>query len=371
MIGIDASRAFLSHRTGIEEYAYRVIRHLREPLGGERVILYVRKTVAFADGRFRLKEPTADFDLPEGWEIRGLFAPRFFTHVRLSLQMLLHPVDVLFVPAHTVPLIHPKRTVVVVHGLEYELFPAGYSGWERIYMRAVIRFSCKAAETVVTVSENTKRDVMRLYGTPETRIRVVYEGKPENGSDIGYRTSDVEEIRKPYLLFIGRIEERKNIVRMVEAFEILKAGHGIPHRLVLVGKPGYGYGRIRERILRSPYVADIVETGYVSAKYRDSLLRQADAFLFPTLYEGFGLPVVEAQMVGVPVVTSDISSLPEVGGTGAVYVDPLSPASVADGILRILSDTAFRDDIMAKGRENAERFDWDRCSAELAGILKG
>ena len=165
IIGIDASRAFLWNRTGIEEYAYQVISHLRDPLRAERVVLYVRHGQG------------PDFELPESWEVRALRAPRFWTHIRLSIEMLLHRPDVLFVPAHTVPLIHGKKSVVTVHGLEYEFSPESYSRWERFYMRAVIRFSCTAAETVIAVSENTKRDLMRLYGTPEEKIRVVYEGR--------------------------------------------------------------------------------------------------------------------------------------------------------------------------------------------------
>ena len=417
--GIDASRAFLARRTGIEEYAYQVIRHLRTPLRDERVILYTRTTLRFEGGRLRLKRQETDFELPASWKVRSLFAPRFFTHGRLSLEMLLRKPDVLFIPAHNVPLIHParnasrvsrllsrllrrcshpfsnqkeshsdaggpKKTIVVVHGLEYEFSKESYSFWERMYMRGVIRFSVRAAERVIAVSGNTKRDLVRLYGVSGQKIRVVYEGRPKSNMtslksnsreslELDFRTDESRKlsIDKPYLLFIGRIEERKNISRIIEAFEVLKKRDNISHKLVLVGGKGYGYERIKKQIERSPYRDDIIETGYVDEVEKRTLLSGADTFLFPTLYEGFGLPVIEAQEVGIPVVTSDTSSLPEVAGDAAVLVDPYSADAIADGVRSILSSGDFRDDIIKRGYENAKRFDWNTCAAEISALLKG
>jgi glycosyltransferase involved in cell wall biosynthesis len=413
VIGIDASRAFLRSRTGIEEYAYQVISHLREPLCDERVVLYVRTG------------QNPDFELPAPWQVKALWAPRFWTHIRLSIEMLLHRPDILFVPAHTVPIIHPQ-SIVTVHGLEYEFSPESYSWWERFYMGSVIRFSCHVAETVIAVSENTKRDLVHLYGAPEEKIRVVYEGKPEGqgtvnseqktgnrkqgklatynsqltttrgfplaprsrphrytkrygrtrrldsslpeGTPLGQAGEQDGKI--PYLLFIGRIEERKNVKRIVEAFDILKKRNGIPHQLVLAGKPGYGRGAVKRVIEQSEYQDDIVEMGYVNEASKAALLAGADVFVFPSLYEGFGLPVVEAQAVGVLVVTSNTSSLPEIGGDGALYADPLSAESIADCMWRALSDQVLRGGILEKGRINADRFDWRRCAKEIADILR-
>lgn len=241
-------------------------------------------------------------------------------------------------------------------------------------MRASIRFSCRAAETVICVSENTRRDVMRLYGVPEERIRVVYEGyeKQYQVSGIRYQNSDTKYMihDTPYLLFIGRLEARKNIVRIIEAFEVLKKKYAIPHELILVGKPGFGYERIAASILHSPFSIHIKELGYMTEEEKWALLKNADVFVFPTLYEGFGIPVLEAQSAGVPVVTSDISSLPEVAGGGAMFVDPYSVESITEGIWKVLSDKELRDGIIGKGAENAKRFSWDRCAGEIAELLE-
>lgn len=353
-IGIDGSRAFLPERTGIEEYSYQVIKHLRESLRGESVFLYIRP------------EQEVDFELPKNWQVKKLWAPRLWTQARLSLEMLFHPVDALFIPAHTAPIIHPRKTIVTIHGLEYEFCPQAYSFLERLYMRLSIRYSCLVASTLIAVSENTKSDLMKLYGVPELKIRVVYEGY-ENSyqvSDTKYKIPDTK-----YILFIGRLEERKNVVRIIEAFGILKEKYQIPHQLVLAGKPGYGYESIRYKIQNTRYKQDIRELGYISEEEKWALLRGADVFVFPSLYEGFGIPVLEAQSVGTPVVTSNTSSLPEVGGDGAVYVDPQSSETIAEGIQEVLSDETFRGGIIEKAIRNRDRFSWKKCANEIADIL--
>lgn len=362
VIGIDASRAFLKRRTGIEEYSYQVIKYLRDTLPSDaQVVLYVRK-------KWRVGVPEIDFALPENWVVRGLWAPRFWTQLALSIEILWRAPDVLFVPAHTVPLIHPRRTVVTIHGLEYEFCPEGYSLWERIYMHYLIKFSCQAASTVICVSENTKRDVMKLYQVTEKKIAVISEGYEQTG--IMKQESGIKnENKKPYLLFIGRLETRKNIVRIIEAFEILKEKYQIPHELILAGKPGYGYETIRLRILNSRFKNEIREVGYVDETTKWRLLRNADVFLFPTLYEGFGIPVLEAQSVGVPVVTSATSSLPEVAGAGGVLVDPTSVESIAEGVQRLLSDQGLRSGIIEKATHNMSRYSWARCAKEIATYL--
>ncbi|MFC1622974.1 glycosyltransferase [Patescibacteria group bacterium] len=165
-IGIDASRAFLGHRTGIEEYSYQVIKHLRDKLKKHQLVLYLRKG----------QRDRIDFNLPDNWSVKEIKFPRFWTQMGLSLEMILNPVDVLFVPAHTVPVFHAKKTVVVIHGLEYEFLPKAYSFWERLYMRHSIKNSCRWASDVISVSKNTKKDLISLYEVSEDKIDVIYEG---------------------------------------------------------------------------------------------------------------------------------------------------------------------------------------------------
>lgn len=354
VIGIDASRAFLKRRTGIEEYAYQVIKHLRHELRDESVVLYIRRGY------------TIDFDMPSSWSVKELWAPRLWTQVRLSWELLWHAPDVLFVPAHTVPIVHPRRTVVVVHGLEYEFCPEAYSWWDRWYMRISIWCSVRWASEVVCVSENTRRDVMRLYNVPAIKISVIGEGYSNLEGSSGDRGIVLD---KPYFLFIGRIEERKNIARMIAAFDIFKKETQLPHILVLAGKPGYGYTAIEKSKNQSEYKKDIVELGYVSEEKKWGLLKNAEVFLFPTLYEGFGIPILEAQSIGTAVITSSSSSLPEVAGTGAVLVDPENIRELAEAMKRLVSDSKLKSGIIARGRENVARYSWNQCVNELTELL--
>ena len=371
-IGIDASRAFLKERTGIEEYSYQVVKILRGRLENHQVVLYLRNGQA------------VDFELPKNWRIKFINWPYFWTQIGLALEMLFHPVDVLFVPSHVVPLVHPARTVVTVHGLEYEVLPEAYSAWEKLYMRLSIKKSCRAASHIIAVSENTRKDLMRLYKVPSDKIRVIYEGAANRNFQFpisNFQSNPNDQIsnskietsleNSKFLLFVGRLEERKNITGIMRAFEILKERDHIPHQLVLAGKWGYGERMICEEMANGKYRPDILCLGYVSEEEKYALLERADVFLFPTFYEGFGLPILEAQSVGTPVVTSNVSSLPEVGGESAVYCDPAEPVSIAEAIHSIISNPTQKNDIIKKGLENVKRFSWDKCAKEITEILEG
>jgi glycosyltransferase involved in cell wall biosynthesis len=429
IIGIDASRAFLAQRTGIEEYSYQVIKHLVEKLDGHEVVLYIRE-----DTRYKIQDTNKSqitnhpgragksqtdsvnrfkgFELPKNWKIKVIKLPYLWTQIGLSLELLLHPVNILFIPAHTVPLIHPKSTTVAIHGLEYEFCPEAYSFWARTYMRWSIKMSCRWAKKIIAVSENTKKDLMRLYKVPEKKIEVIYEGyekdlsfraEPERAkrvegeveeSNFGLDPSTssaadfAQDDSKKFILFIGRLEERKNIVGIVRAFEILKEHYKISHKLILAGKFGYGAEKIKAEIKNINCAKDIILPGYISEEEKWEMLKRADVFLFPTFYEGFGIPVLEAQSVGVPVVTGDNSSIPEVVGArrdeadgrdeavprlygSAILVDPLNAEQIADETYRLISDKTLRDDIIKKGYENARRFSWDKCGKEIARVLVG
>ena len=349
--------------------------------------------------------------------------PRLWTQLGLSLEMLFHPADVLFIPAHVVPIIHPKNTIVTVHGLEFEIFPEGYSFWARLYMRWSIKMSCKWAKKIIVVSENTKKDLMKLYDVPEGKIEVIYEGVGNSsspfgrgcpvfgtgeGSSLNSKNSTISQstlIRpsatfsrgekgiflKPYLLFIGRLEKRKNIEGIIDAYKILIEKYKIPHSLVLAGAPGYGYDVLKLKIQNYFKIQNskfkIIEPGFVDEATKQELLKNADIFLFPTFYEGFGLPVLEAQSVGVPVVCSNTSSLPEIitskvqpwnqnilelsskSELSAVLCDPQSPNSIAEAAYSLISNPTLKNDIIKKGYENVKRFSWGDCSFRVSKIL--
>lgn len=389
IIGIDGSRAFIKKRTGIEEYSYQTIKHLRDKFQNHQVVLFLREN------------HQVDFELPKNWSTKIIKWPRLWTQLGLSIELFKNPIDALFVPAHTVPVFHPKKTVVTIHGLEYEFVKNGYSQWEKFYMRLSIKKSCKWASEIISVSENTKKDLIDLYGVDANKISVVYEGYSRSqernfqfpisnfqaisndkisknlchsGLDpesLGFKQGKIlKQVQDDkFLLFIGRIEERKNIINIIKAFEILKEKYQIPHKLILAGKPGYGYETIKNKIQETKCKQEIIELGYVSEYEKWELLKNADCFVFPTLYEGFGIPVLEAQSVGCPVVAANNSSIPEIAQQSAILTDCADPNDIADGTWKLLSDKGLKNAIIAKGLENAKRFSWEKCAREISEIL--
>ncbi len=362
-IAIDASRAFLHERTGIEEYSYQIIKSMRKSLGEYDVTLFLRSGT----------KENIDFELPETWRIKELWAPKYWTYIRLSLALFVGRYDRFFVPGHIVPPIHPKRTVVTVHGLEYEVAPEAFSKFEINRMRRGIQNSCKWAKYIICVSNNTKKDLMELYEVPRKKIRVIYEGinSPviiSNSKSAGILDS-FNLVQGKYLFFVGRIETRKNIINILQAYEMLREHFHITEKLVLAGKEGYGWEEIEERINEHRYVDDIILTGFISDEEKWTLLKSASVFVFPTLYEGFGLPVLEAQQLGVPVVTSDSSSLIEIARDSALCVDPQKPSEIAKAINDLLTNEELMDDIIQKGIQNLKRFNWERAGELSAKVI--
>lgn len=353
-IGIDASRIEGSHRTGTENYAYEVITRLIKIDTRNQYILYSRRSLDLHFGEANVENKVLKF-------------PVLWTHIRLSWEMLLHAPDMLFIPAHTVPLIHPRNTVAVIHGVEYEHFPQAYSGVERLKNRIGTLFSSKKARMVITPSECTKTDLEHFYHISPEKIRVVYPGFSLYNEQQGLDKENA--IKTPYLLYIGRIEERKNISRIIYAFEKLKRDKKIPHILVLAGKNGYGVEKITRQIAVSEYRHEIILTGYVDESKKQYLLRNADVFLFPTLYEGFGFPILEAMSAGVPVVTSNIGSAAEVAGNAALLVNPESIDEIANSVYKVVSDQRLSEELVRKGYENVKRFDWEKCVEDILNII--
>ena len=390
LIGINASAALKQPRTGVEEYCYQVIKYLTMlPEAGEhRFLLYLPAVAHRAEAGL----PIFDFSLPDNFELKKLSWPfPMWTQIRLASEMLFNKPDALLIPVHILPRFHPKNSVVTIHGLEYEYFPEYYPFWFRNYLRLSTKYALGHAKKIIAVSENTKRDLIKLYGAKESDVVVVHHGiqipnhPPEARLAKGGKTqipnksqTQNSKFQKPYLLYIGRIELKKNIVGILEAYRILKEKYKIPHELVLAGATGFGNEKIKTMIHDSPASPElgrgrarfkIHELGYVDEEEKRQLLSNADVFVFPSFYEGFGLPILEAQASGVPVVSSNTSSVPEVVGNSALLVDPKSPEQIAQAVYNIIDDKATRDRLIELGFENVKRFSWEKCARETFRVL--
>jgi len=216
---------------------------------------------------------------------------------------------------------------------------------------------------------------MEKYSISENKIKVIYEGY-SGRSDIvnektilGYARKENCDIKRPFIIFIGRVEKRKNVFGIVEAFNIVKEKYNLPHKLVLIGKPGYGYEEIKNKINASQFKNDIIEAGYVSEEKKWEFLKCADVFVFPTFYEGFGLPIFEAQNALVPVVTSKNSSIPEVADDAVLYADADNFQEIAENIYVLINNPSAREDMIRRGFENLKRFSWADCAKDIATLL--
>src|SRR3989338_2027149 len=378
IIGIDASRANNEQKTGVGWYAYHIIQELKKtnsqfPIPNYRVVLYSDRPL---EGELA--------HLPEHWESKVLRWPpkRLWTQMRLSWEMLVRPPDVLFIPAHVFPIIHPKKTVMTVHDIAAERFPESYNWFERWYSLWSARYAVKNLWKIIVPSEFTKKELLNQ----ESRIKnqgknivVIHHGyderyrKIENQTDIE-RILNRYSIKKPFILSIGRLEEKKNTRRIVEAFNRLKINHNFQFsifnfQLVLVGQAGHGYEKVKTAIETSPNKSDIIIPGWVGPDELPYLMNAASVFVFPSLYEGFGLPVLEAFACGTPVVASKGTSLEEVGGDAAVYVEPENVEDIANGIERLLSDKSLREEKIQKGFERVKNFSWEQCARETMRSL--
>lgn len=304
-------------------------------------------------------EPFRPVELDRG--IRTLY-PAWNLTGRPSLPRSLGGLDMLHTPSPAaVPPPGPgQRLVVTVHDVAFRLFPSMYPAQWRMLYRTGLRRAARKADAIIAVSRHTATDVVRLTRVDPARVHVVPSAVSVPGGD-----PDPEpalrrlKVPRPYLLFAGTLEPRKNLVRLVRAYR--RAALRVPHALVLAGPLGWRSQPLH-RELAVPGRGRVLLTGRVPASDLDALYRGADAFCYPSLYEGFGLPVLEAMARGVPVITSNGSSLPEVAGHAAVQVDPRSTRQLSDAIERVLTGRDDAEQLAAMGRERARVFTWDRTA---------
>lgn len=356
---IDASRITLARRTGTERYALALLQALLAIDTPHQFTLYFRD------------QPQPDL-LPKrpGVEQRVIPFPRLWTHARFAAELWRDRPDVTFVPAHTLPLAFPGRAVVTVHDLGYHFFPAAHTPWSRRYLAWSTRHSARRARVILADSAATGRDLEQLYDVPADKIHVVYPGVDEQL----HRVTDPEMLSRVrqryslperYLVFLGTLQPRKNIARLVQAYAksgVYTQGVG----LVLGGAQGWLYDPAW-----TAGVPGVQEIGYVADEDVAALYSGAVALVFPSLYEGFGFPVLEAMRCGTPVIASNTSSLPELTGTdAALQVDPLSVEAITSAIQRVVDDSVLRRQLVEAGQIRAARFTWEAAAQATLRALE-
>jgi glycosyltransferase involved in cell wall biosynthesis len=275
---------------------------------------------------------------------------------------------------YALPFFTRIRTVVAIHDLAYEHYPEFARPVEVAAMRRWVRSTARRADRVVTLSNFSAQDIARRYGVAEDKIAVTYlaasdKFQPRDKTAAQQRVASAYGIRPPFILYVGRIQARKNLVRLLDAYARLRAVGPAP-QLIMVGRPDFGFERLQAQIDTLKLGDSVVLPGYIAAEDLPLFYNAAELFIFPSLFEGFGLPVLEALASGVPTITSQGSALEEIAGDGALIVDPNDTGAMTVAMQRVLSDTQLRGDLVARGLRRSAEFTVQKFTAKVLDVYR-
>lgn len=352
-IGIDGNEVNIENRAGTGQYTERILAEWYKNREHDFHI-YLRESPLS-------HLPQADTH----WHYHVL-GPRYgWTRFALPFYLTAHKHDVFWNPAHYLPPITSCPSVVTIHDLAYEYFPELFLPQDLYKLKNWTKSSVKNATRVIAVSEATKQDLIRTYNVSKDKVMVISNGYD---ADLFNTTKAIStnfltsQNLKPngYLLYVGTIQPRKNVIKLVQAFRIMKAS-GYKGKLVIAGKIGWLADETLAAVDSSPDKKEIVVTGYIDDQTRLTLYRHAQVFVLPSLYEGFGVGALEAMAVGTPVAVSDNSSLPEVVGEAGVYFNPTDPEDMANSITKVINN---RDKYSQKALFRAKNYSWKKTAKE-------
>lgn len=355
-IGLNAHLLSLScdyRGAGINSYIYQLLHNLGQANSGHCYSVFLSER-RFFDKRLRLHYS------------------RWPTHrpvIRILWEQLVQPialrqagVDLLHAMAFAGPLVAPCPFVVTIYDLSFLHFPAAFRPWNRWYLSYFTALSARRAQRIIAISQSTKRDVVNMLGVPPDRIDVAYCGVDKIFHPLP--VVEVTRFRKEralpdrFILFLGTLEPRKNVLQLIRAYgRWRKAEADIP-KLVIAGGKGWYYDQIFAEVESLGLTGEVIFPGYVVQEELPYWYNAADLFVYPSRFEGFGLPVLEAMACGKPVVTSNVASLPEVAGDAALLVSPDDETQLLEAMQRGLNDKTLRQEMMAKGRARAATFTW-------------
>ncbi len=334
IIGINGNEANVRHRVGVGQYAFELLRHFPK----KDIVVYLENP------------PLAD--MPDlNYEVFG--PKKLWTLTGLQRKLLIDPPDILFTPTHYTPLYVPCPSVISIMDLAFEKFPQYFKPRDLYQLKYWTRFSARQAAKILTISENSKRDICEIYRVNSNKVVVTYPGYDRKRFNPKVKG---ENKYGDYFLFVGTLQPRKNLERLIEAFK------GLKEKLVITGMINEGRGGWMNEKIKGD--KNIVLTGYVPDEEVPILMANAKAFVLPSLYEGFGIPAIEAMACGTPVVVSRVPSLPEVCGNAAFYIeDPYSIDSIRSAL-----ETVNRSKVKL-GLEWVKQYNWEETCSKTNTVL--
>jgi len=351
IIGINASKASFVKKTGIEKTVFELIKNLKTIDTKNTYWLYTNNKLP--------KEL-----LSPNFIEKCIPFPFLWHKKRLPLSLLFNKPDVFIEISAELPYFSPKNSIVFVHDLASKHFPEAYTLKQRLLLNNAFSRSQKADKLVFT-SKSTKEDYHKFYNIENQSFVVPLAFTPQ-------KVLENKKYDHEYFLFVGRIEARKNLRRLIKSYISFRDSFPDGPKLILAGSPGYGYKDIMDEINSSPQKVkeDILLTGYISDQDLPSLYQNATAFVFPSLYEGFGIPILESMYYRTPVITSKTSSMPEVTGEAAILVNPESESDIKTALEKVYSDKKLRNDLISKGVENVKKYSWQASAEKLYNLIK-
>ncbi len=290
----------------------------------------------------------------------------------LPLELFFGPHDVYLFPNFVEYPHWTGKSVVVIHDLSFLRVPQYVTKLNALFLRRFVSVSAKRADHLIANSEYTKQDIVNTYKVPEDRVTVAYPGvnrkefRPARDAQIK-KIREKYGLEKPFILYLGTLEPRKNVLSILKAYASL--GNREDFNLVLAGKKGWMYSKIFEEVKELGIEDGVVFTGFVSDGDKPAFLSAAEVFVYPSFFEGFGMSVIEAQACGTPVITSNVTSLPEAAGEAALYVDPYKVDDLKNAMEKLLFSSKLRDDLSQKGLVNVRRFDWGISAKRVLNVF--
>ena len=401
-IAIDINELTLTGTTGVKVYVQEIVYALSKIDIKNQYILYAN---------CRNKAPACSFELEnKNFKLKKIksYLP-FWTYTKFPMQLKKEKFDILFMPIQSVPFFKkPKniKIVVTVHDLAFLLFGEYFTFKDRFFLKLHTKRAITMADKIIVPSEATKNDIIKFYKIDESKITVIYHGitlfekhkfrhsreggNPEFDSKNKFTVNNLNNLSElaetnrknldnqdkssvknfqPYLLFVGVIQPRKNIIRLIEAFEIVKA-ENLELKLVIVGKKGWQADAIYKKAKESHFAKDIIFLGGVDDDYLYNLYKNALIFVLPSLYEGFGMPVLEAMNYGVPCIVGNNSSLAEISGDSALLVDSNDSSDIAKKIAMLCNDENLRCEFSRKGTKRLENFNWKKSAEQTLEVFE-
>jgi len=377
-IGIDCRNFYdvtANSGAGVERYVYHFVKTLLEYDRGHEFVLFFYSDIS-PETIHKVKGENSRIRIVKVFRSEARI-PLWNNHFRFSKILKKEKLDLAIFPANTIPLFYHGKSILVIHDLAIYLHPEWFPDRQWFSTRIVVPHSIRRANTIVAVSQNTKEDIMKLFRVPQEKIRVIYPGVVVKSSYLDEEIAKVKQkydIRGDYILYLGTIEPRKNILSLVKAFSNYLFEHEEEKlNLVLAGVKGWKFQEVFQKlndVNRRLVNSQIKYIGRISNRERNILIKNSKLFVFPSLYEGFGFPVLEAMALGVPVVTGNNSSLAEVAEEAAVLVDVSDANDIRRGIGKVLGDKLLYHQLIAKGYERVSKFTWEEMVKKFSILLK-